>query len=363
MPNPYIVGIAVIGEQFYGREELIDKVLTSGRIHFCLMGNRRIGKTSFLRHLEFLVKNEYPNLIGVYWELQACQSEEDLTEQLKNGLLDAEASLETAGLDYDELESSENLLTLLKRLKREVIRANKKVLLLVDEAESLIDVGKADKAFLGRLRTMMQDATFVRTILCGARHLSEVNQIDLDGPRFLDGFEPVLFVSSLTDTDADALIAQNHTGQGLQVSDEMATNIKEKTNRHPYLIQSICAYLYDHQMDLKEACDYVMKQGMAEKAFADDYRYLAPVEKQILMFIYQVKSATFQQIQGQVGLDTVSLKRLLVTLDACGYIKKPDSGYRMANEFFTRWLRRNEARLRDLPLVVSDAAILSFKFE
>ncbi|MFQ6042797.1 MAG: hypothetical protein ACE5PV_18220 [Candidatus Poribacteria bacterium] len=111
MQNPYIVGAAVIGEQFYGREELIDKVLTSGRIHFCLMGNRRIGKTSFLRHLEFLVKGEHPNLIGVYWELQACQTERDLTEQLKNGLLDAEASLEEAGLDYDELEASEDLFT------------------------------------------------------------------------------------------------------------------------------------------------------------------------------------------------------------------------------------------------------------
>jgi len=363
MPNPYIVGIAVIGEQFYGREELIDKVLSSGRIHFCLMGNRRIGKTSFLRHLEFLVKDEHPNLIGVYWDLQACQSEEDLTEQLKNGLLDAETSLEEAGLDYDELEASENLLTLLKQLRQGVIRANKKLLLLVDEAESLIDVGKADKAFLRRLRTIMQDATFVRTILCGARHLSEINQINLGGPCFLNGFEPVLFVSSLTDTNADALIAQNHTGQGLKVSDEMAAEIKEKTNRHPYLIQSICAYLYDHQMDLKKACDYVMNQGMAEKAFADDYRYLAPVEKQILMFIYQAKSATFRQIQEQVGLDTASLNRLLVTLDACGYIKKTDSGYCMANEFFTRWLKRNEARLRELPSVVSDAAILSFKFE
>ncbi|MFQ6042798.1 MAG: hypothetical protein ACE5PV_18225 [Candidatus Poribacteria bacterium] len=263
-------------------------------------------------------------------------------------------------------------LPLLMRLKRGVNRANKKALLLVDEAESLIDVGKADKAFLGRLRTMMQDATFVRTILCGARHLSEVNQINLGGPRFLDGFEPVLFVSSLTDTDADALIAQSQTGQGLQVSSEIATEIKEKTNRHPYLIQSICAYLYDHQMDLKKACDYVMKQGMAEKAFADDYRYLAPVEKQILIFIYQValnpdligaKNVTFRQIQGQVGLDTDSLNRLLVTLDACGYIKKSDSGYRMANEFFTRWLMRNETRLREMPSVVSDAAILSFKFE
>ena len=363
MPNPYIVGTAVIGDKFYGREALIDKVLTSKREHFCLMGNRRIGKTSFLRHLEFLVKSEYPNLIGVYWELQGCQVEADLAEQLKNGLLDADEQLSDIGIDYDELEESEALFVLMGLLKRGVIQAKKKLLLLVDEAESLIDVGRADKELLGKLRSVMQDATFVSTVLCAARHLSEVNQIDLGDDRFLNGFEPVLFVSSITDVDADALIAQSRTGRGVQVSDEMMTEIKEKTNRHPYLIQSICSYLYDYEIDLDLACDYVMQQGMAEKAFADDYRYLAPVEKQIILFIYQADMATFAQIQQQVDLDTDTLNRLLATLDACGYIKGIDGSYSMANYFFTRWLRSNEVRLREMPSVVSDAAILSFKFE
>jgi len=79
MPNPYIVGTAVIGARFYGREELINKVLTGQRDCFCLMGNRRIGKTSFLRHLEFLVKENHPNYIGVYWDMQGCQRDEDST--------------------------------------------------------------------------------------------------------------------------------------------------------------------------------------------------------------------------------------------------------------------------------------------
>lgn len=363
MPNPYIVGSAVIGDRFYGREALIDKVLTSRREHFCLMGNRRIGKTSFLRQLEFLIKRDYSHLIGLYWNLQSCLVEADLSEQLKNGLLDAEARLDDIGIAYDQLETSEDLFALMQLLKRGVTAAKKKLLLLVDEAEALIDVGRRDTNLLGKLRAVMQDSTFVRTTLCAARHLSEVNQIDLGGPRFLQGFEPVLFVSSLRDVDADALIAQSHTGGGLQVSSEIATEIKEKTNRHPYLIQSICAYLYDHEMNLPKACDYVMQQGMAEKAFADDYRYLAPVEKTILRFIYQADGATLAQIQQQVDLDTDTLCRLLMTLQACGYIREGKSGYSMANYLFTRWLQSNEARLREMPSVVSDAAILSFKFE
>jgi len=83
MPNPYIVGTAVTGNQFYGREELIPEVLTSEKNCFCLMGNRRIGKTSFLRQLEFLVKEEYPNFIGVFWDLQGCKVAEETTARMK----------------------------------------------------------------------------------------------------------------------------------------------------------------------------------------------------------------------------------------------------------------------------------------
>jgi len=325
------------------------------------MGNRRIGKTSFLRQLEFLAKQEYPNFIGVFWDLQGCQSEEDLTEQLKNGLLDAEEQLEAAGLDYDKLEESQNLFSLFRLLKRRLIGAQKKLLLLMDEAESLIQVGENDKGLLGKLRSVMQDANFTRTIICGSRRLSEVGQIELVGSDFLDGFEPVLFVSSLDEADADALIAQSYTGQGVQLSDEMVTEIKEKTNCHPYLIQSICLYLYDSEMELSKAYDYVMQQGMAEKAFADDFRYLSPIEKDILMKIYQRESVTLPQIQRLVYLDTDTIRGFLFTLEASGYIKQEGDNLRLANYFFTRWLTSNEGRLFEIASVVSDAAMKAIK--
>jgi len=192
------------------------------------------------------------------------------------------------------------------------------------------------------------------------------------GSAFLDGFEPILFISSLTEADVDALIAQGHTGGGVEVSNEMATEIKEKTNRHPYLIQSICLYLYDHEMDsplwkrgvrgdLSKAYDFVMQQGMAERAFADDYRYLSPIEKEILTQIYQRESATLPQIQQQVLLDTDTIRGFLFTLEASGYIKQEGDSFRLANYFFTRWLKSNEARLFEIASVVSDAAMQSIK--
>ncbi|MBC8427732.1 SpoIIE family protein phosphatase, partial [bacterium] len=318
---------------------------------------------------------EYPNFIGVFWDLQGCKVELDLTEQLKNGLLDSEEQLEAAGINYDKLEECDNLFALLRQLKRGMARAHKTLLLLADEAEAIIAVGENDQGLLGRLRSVLQDATFARTVLCGSRRLSEVSQIEMVGSAFLDGFEPILFISSLTEADADALIAQNHTGGVVQMSDEIATDIKEKTNRHPYLIQSICLYLYDHEMSLEKAYDFVMQQGMAERAFADDYRYLSPIEKEILMQIYQtsppaplhnlvergVSGATLSQIQQQVFLDTDTIRGFLFTLEASGYIKREGDSFRLANYFFMRWLTSNEARLSEITSVVSDAAMKTIK--
>jgi DNA-binding MarR family transcriptional regulator len=110
-------------------------------------------------------------------------------------------------------------------------------------------------------------------------------------------------------------------------------------------------------MSLPKAYDYVMQQGMAEKAFADDYRYLSPIEKGILMQIYQGGSATLSQIQQELSLDTDVTKQFLFVLEACGYIKPVGEDYRIANYFFAQWLKSNQARLKEITSVVSDAAM------
>jgi len=104
-----------------------------------------------------------------------------------------------------------------------------------------------------------------------------------------------------------------------------------------------------------------MQQGMAEKAFADDYRYLSPIEKDILMQIHQMEGATLPQIQQQVYLDTSTIRGFLFTLEASGYIKQEGDNLRLANYFFTRWLTSNEGRLFEIASVVSDAAMKAIK--
>ena len=44
-------------------------------------------------------------------------------------------------------------------------------------------------------------------------------------------------------------------------------------------------------------------------------------------------------------------------LEACGYVKSEDEGYRIASYFFERWLKSNEARLDEIASVVSNAAM------
>lgn len=71
--NPFVTGQPVKGNDFFGRSDIIQKVfnfLRKKNEYNCLIyGQRRIGKTSLLRHLEMLI-NEKPNLQSVYINLQ-----------------------------------------------------------------------------------------------------------------------------------------------------------------------------------------------------------------------------------------------------------------------------------------------------
>ena len=52
--QPFVVGQWVHGEKFYGRRGLIEEILHGNRNWLWLLGTRRIGKTSVLKHVEWL---------------------------------------------------------------------------------------------------------------------------------------------------------------------------------------------------------------------------------------------------------------------------------------------------------------------
>ncbi len=234
MRNPYIVGQPVKGERFYGREELIREILESQRDCYCILASRRYGKTSLLRQLEYLTDTTASPYLSLFWDLQGCRNEEDLRRGLLRGMIEARQRLRAVGLESAEARyRTMPLFDLLLELWSVAVQNDRKLLLLCDECESLIPIGAANPALLSRLRSHMQQAG-VRTVLAGSRRLAELSNIGTYGSPFLHGFEPLIFAPRLSDADADALIRQSKTGDGLQVPENIIADIKEKTYCHPY---------------------------------------------------------------------------------------------------------------------------------
>jgi chloramphenicol 3-O-phosphotransferase len=65
--NPYIVGSPVEGDNFYGRQALLDKIWSRPDKIIHLLGMRRVGKTSILKKLTTMGKAIYLDLQWAAW--------------------------------------------------------------------------------------------------------------------------------------------------------------------------------------------------------------------------------------------------------------------------------------------------------
>ena len=80
MRVPYVVGRWVRGANHYGRQRLIDYVLSIEDNTVWIVGTRRIGKTSLLRQIEFLTVDD-PSYVPLFWDLQGCETSANLTRR------------------------------------------------------------------------------------------------------------------------------------------------------------------------------------------------------------------------------------------------------------------------------------------
>ena len=63
---------------FYGREEYIDKILSSDDKMMLILGARRMGKSSLLKQIEYL--SNPPSYIGVYLNVADIDTQEEFAD-------------------------------------------------------------------------------------------------------------------------------------------------------------------------------------------------------------------------------------------------------------------------------------------
>lgn len=330
---PFVVGQWVRGAQFYGRQAQLAEILDGNRDCLWVLGTRVSGKTSLLRQLELVAENEPGRgLLPVFWDLQGAAEPSDLDSYFSEALVESRSRLEVAGVDVGPLLGRELFLAL-GGLRRAVSERGRKLLLLCDEAEELIGLGRRVPALLRKLRRALQAREGVRTVLAASARLWALAEQTEDTSPFLHGFTPPVYLGSLTDGEARALVTQSQLDGPVRPCFDPDTieRLLDLCGGHPYLLSLLGSRLLARG-DLAAAVAEVEADPTLQHLFAVDLSLLAAEEAAFL-------SAVAGQGEGAPGRPPLPSGGAY-QLERLGLVRLIDGRHVAGNHFLGQWLRR-----------------------
>ena len=362
MPDPYIVGRWVRRSDHYARHTLIEQLLLAQDAAYWLVGTRRMGKTSLLRQIEHLANQPENDWVPLFWDLQGCMSPEDLTRELVFTLEDEADRFVDFGLEIDQL-ADRDANEILRRISRALRRSDKRLLLLIDEAEVLVNIAEVDDAWLARMRRALQEGN-QRTILASTKLLTQLTDQSMEWMTspFLFGFQ-LTHLWPFNREGARNLVLQTQSDTTVHATESVINEILAYTNHHPYLIQYLCQRLYvvDAENGTDEETGDVRESGrlraveerdlaidhMLDAYFRVDFEHLSQLEQRVMLIVAQSNTVTTDQIGIVAGAHSSShLRRVLGVLTELGQLRSNQDSWMIGNEFLRRWLHDHEHDLR-----------------
>jgi len=341
--NPFIAGSWVRGDDFFGRGDTIREALEGEHHALWVLGGRRLGKTSLLKELEHRAQRSRDTpFVALYWDLQGSGDARGLAETLLSSIEDSEAFRRATDLEVEDLESlpvSDMLATLVRR----TVRSGWRLLLLVDEAEELLVVGRIDPGVLARLRRVLSRGEEVRTIITATRLLARIDEeVPLPTSPFLQGFVPPTYLTPLSPDEGRALLARG----GFPREDvELAI---ERTACHPFLLQLLASRLFESR-DLAATLDQLAADEMIANYFSVDFATLAELERALLCEVAREGRRTRPELARALGRPPEDVEGLVYGLSMLGYLVREGDALRLGNWLFERWLRRRVAAVVPSP--------------
>lgn len=342
--TPYVVGRWVRGDEHYDRQSLIDYLLNAQDTAIWVVGTRRMGKTSLLRQIEHLTGQPGSPYASLFWDLQGGATPHDLTQELCWIIDLASERLGLAEADIETFNLLGDAVTILRQLSRLLRRQDRQLLLLVDEAEVLLEIADRDPAWLARLRKAMQEG-HLRTIMTSTRQLSQLTERNMEWTTspFLFGFHMVV-LWPLKHEGAAALVRQLQGDVPVDVDEGVLEEILRYTHHHPYLIQYLCEKLYSVDEDGVGQLRAVREEDLnVDSLLAGylqlDYQRLTELEQRILVYVAGRGTVAEDDLADHLGEQhTARLPGLLQALRELGHLRETPEGWTVGSEFMRRWL-------------------------
>ncbi len=365
MRNPYSVGRWLRGADHYGRQQLLDYLISAEDPAIWVVGTRRMGKTSLLRQLEWLLtQQEGASAVPLFWDLQGSETKDDFDYELFLAVEDEMPRFEAYGVDVSALYNRDAI-HILRTLQRALRAHGKHLLLLIDEAEAWISLAKNDYQALARLRKAFQNGG-MRTIMTSTKLLMQLNDLTrnwLTSP-FLFGFT-LVHLWSLEPEASVSLVMQEQSQTPVNVERERIDEILRHSHRHPYLVQTLCYRLFEEKHGrgaLREITEEDLRADHLLAGFFEvDFRCLAPTERQILLTVARQGVISEEELVARndnESIDQISmyvhgmnnlgyLQRVYSRSDNAGAAPSQDEFPRwtIGNEFLRRWMLENYQEL------------------
>jgi hypothetical protein len=309
-----------------------------------------MGKTSMLKQLELVTESPESNFVPLFWDMQGCETARDLSEELYYALMDVSQRFAQVGIDVNSFGAQDALLVL-RSIARTLMDQGKRLLLLVDEAEVLIDIARQDPAWVGRLRRIMQDHR-VRTVMTSTKLLAELNKLNSEWTTspFLFGFN-LVNLTRLDEAASRALVRQLQGEQEVMAADGVVDDVLIHTNGQPYLIQYLCQRLFESDAEGHGYLRAVREEDLATDHilngfFENDFQHLTKTERRLLLSVAELTIAKERELLVVLNdLPPRKIQMYLYGLERLGYLRQVFGQWAVGNEFLRRWVTDNHEEL------------------
>jgi hypothetical protein len=343
-PNiyPYRVGSWVVGVEFYGRDHLLQDILSGLANALWIIGNRRVGKTSLLRAVEHQAANS-DQYLPLFWDMQGDTNEAELIESLLEAIENAQWSgLDERWKDIDLPESNSSINQILRRVAAHSRQHRCRLLLLCDEIEGLNQLGQQEPHVLCQLRRAMQQTPAVRTVLASTRRLSRLYAIQQqqDTSLFLEGFEP-RYLAHFNDNTANQIICRMQSEHPLVVDETLLAKIRSFSGNHPLILQKVCSQLFDPNTNA--LCPFVENEfdlvdDQLSGTFQQDFDSLTLDEARVLLLVNSKIVSPKEIRQAFPNLSENGLRRILYDLTQLGFLRQIEGNYQAGSIPLGQWL-------------------------
>jgi hypothetical protein len=229
---PYETRAPVTGPRFFGREYEKSRILSNPDTNHVVLGIRRIGKTSLLREVERILKEDETSPHIVYMDCSDLLSADDYIREVVRKLNPKE---------LPRLHMQKYVFWFPDFLERMRRRYGRKVVFLLDEIDNLVIMQRGDWELLRMLRASANKGA-CQYIIAGFREAMQEQHL-LDSPFY--NFAQELRLSEFTRQQAHDLIVtpMENLRVRFKGQDEVVARIYEETAGQPNLIQYYCMIL------------------------------------------------------------------------------------------------------------------------